>query len=135
MGAGCLAKLPLPWGLVSGPRDKLLSQGKVWVRRVNLPATLCSSGRAWNPLQPHLPEFRWVPCISFGPLAVVEGRECVVKKDLEYHSSFGFADPTCFGARFHRPRAPVGTFVKVMYRGLLSGERECRASNRTGEEI
>ena len=74
MGAGCLAKLPLPWGLGSGPRDKLLSQGKVWVGRDSLPANLCSSGRAWNPLRPHLPEFQWVPCVSFRPLA--EEQDC-----------------------------------------------------------
>ena len=142
-------KAPIALGLVSGQRDKWLSQGKVRVGRDSFPTGLCP-GRAWHLLPPHLPELQMAAYTSFrpphllpartpasgpastsgpriyfrpGPRSLREGGECIAKKDALVHpSSLGFADPTCFGARYYWPRAPAGPFGNVVYWGLLSGD-------------
>ena len=59
-------KAPIALGLVSGQRDKWLSQGKVRVGRDSFPTGLCP-GRAWHLLPPHLPELQMAAYTSFRP--------------------------------------------------------------------
>lgn len=114
MGAGCQAKLPLPWSLISGQETNCSAQEKVgvWrdsplINRQNSASSLITVSELW--LAP--------PCLCQHPGSRTTGMQ-QSKEDVVEEKEVPIILPTIwicwprvFSVMFHRPRAPVDISV------------------------